>query len=120
MYEDEDNDGNSLMRARSRSATPARSRKRRATASSGRGCLERLENSAAGRMVCARRGPRPGGPARRPTGTAARPVVISTIRAGAPRGAVCLDGGERPSSLRRRSGGVKLEAAQGQARMCPV
>src|SRR4051794_31278261 len=32
-------------------------------------------------------------------------------RVSAPRGAVCSDGGERPPSPRRRSGGVKLEAA---------
>ncbi|MDJ0341029.1 hypothetical protein QMK19_08620 [Streptomyces sp. H10-C2] len=31
--------------------------------------------------------------------------------ASAPRGAVVSDGGGRPPSLRRRSGGVKLEAA---------
>jgi len=30
---------------------------------------------------------------------------------GAPRGAVVADGGEKPSSPCRRSGGVKLEAA---------
>ena len=39
---------------------------------------------------------------------------------GAPRGAVCPDGGERPSSLGRRSGRVKLAAASATGRWLGV
>ena len=81
MYEDEDNDGRFPTRP-GRSPLPAQQAE---GAERPRTAVVAAWNDGRtvrpGRTVCVCRGPRVCRPARRPTGTAARPAVISTTRA---------------------------------------